>query len=179
MIGILVGTNRVGSKSRLVAAQLVRLYAKLDQKIEVIDLGALPKEAWSGTVFKKLPLSILPMVRRTVDCKGLVVVYPEYNGSIPGSLKHYIDILPYPEALARKPVCLVGVAHGAFGALRASMHLESILFYRRAAIYPFPLYLPKVDELLDGRCGIKREDIQKKMLEQSVGFLEFVRKSAL
>ncbi|QSR87270.1 NAD(P)H-dependent oxidoreductase [Candidatus Methylacidiphilum infernorum] len=178
MIGVLIGTNRVGSKSRLVAAQLVRLYSKLDQKINVIDLGALPKEAWAGTVFKKLPLSILPMVRRTVDCKGLVIVYPEYNGSIPGSLKHYIDILPHPESLARKPVCLVGVARGSTGALRASTHLEAILFYRRAFIYPFPLYLAKIDELLEGKCAIEQENIQKKMLEQAMGFLEFLKRSS-
>jgi NAD(P)H-dependent FMN reductase len=179
MIGIVVGTNRVGSKSRLVAAQLARIYSKLEQKVSIIDLGLMPKEAWSGTSFKKTPQSILPMINQTIDSQGLVFVFPEYNGSIPGPLKQYIDLLPRQEALEKKPVCLVGVTRGNFGTMRASMHLESILFYRRALIFPFSLYLPKIDELFNNKSFIEEPNVQRKMMEQSKNFLEFMQRNQI
>ena len=45
-------------------------------------------------------------------------VVPEYNGSLPGVLKHFIDCWKYPESFHHRPVCYVGISSSGSGGLR-------------------------------------------------------------
>jgi NAD(P)H-dependent FMN reductase len=61
---------------------------------------------------------------------GIIIVTPEYNGSIPASLKNVIDFL-YDE-WHRKPVALATVSTGAFGGAQALISLQFILWKMHA-----------------------------------------------
>jgi chromate reductase, NAD(P)H dehydrogenase (quinone) len=61
---------------------------------------------------------------------ALLIATPEYNASIPGQLKNALDWAsrPYPDnALRRKPVAVVGVSTGLFGAVWAQAELRKVL----------------------------------------------------
>ena len=62
---------------------------------------------------------------------AVVVVSPEYNGSIPGVLKNALDYI-YGEWF-RKPVGIVTVSGGGFGGVQVHNHLQ-LLFLRVKAL---------------------------------------------
>jgi NAD(P)H-dependent FMN reductase len=59
----------------------------------------------------------------TADC--IVLATPEYNHSIPGTLKNAMDYL-YPE-YSDKPFAYITTSGGPFGGVRAAMHLNDIV----------------------------------------------------
>ena len=60
MITLIVGTNRPGSNTRKVAAQLEEIYAELKVPLNVLDLAKLPPEIFSPTSYAEKPKSFLP-----------------------------------------------------------------------------------------------------------------------
>jgi len=66
---------------------------------------------------------------------GIVTVVPEYNGSFPGVLKYFIDMLRFPESLYGIPAAFVGIAAGEWGALRAVEQMEMVFQYRHAHLF--------------------------------------------
>ena len=110
-----------------------------------------------------------------MDSSGLVFVVPEYNGSIPGALKLFIDLLPYPESFEGRPVCYIGVASGQFGALRAVEHLQQVFGYRNAYNFPKRVFVPAVHEVANLENGITDENLKARLSEQAIAFLAFCR----
>lgn len=74
---------------------------------------------------------------------GLLIVSPEYNGSIPGVLKNAIDWASRKgaaeaAAIAGKPTALMGATPGLLGTARAQGHLREALAGAGAAVMPNP-----------------------------------------
>jgi chromate reductase len=64
---------------------------------------------------------------------------PEYNSSIPGSLKNAIDWVSRPRAatpLMNKPVAVIGASTGMFGAVWAQAELRKVLASTGARVVP-------------------------------------------
>jgi chromate reductase len=64
------------------------------------------------------------------DADALFFTTPEYNSSIPGTLKNAIDWLSRPLAtnpLRNKPVAVIGASTGMFGAVWAQAELRKVL----------------------------------------------------
>ena len=118
MITLIVGTNRPGSNSRKVARHVEEIYAGLKVPLHVLDLAQLPSEIFSPSSYAEKPKSFQPFAEAVLKSDGLHLVSPEYNGSLPGVLKYFIDMLKFPESFEKRPVCFVGVAAGIWGALR-------------------------------------------------------------
>src|SRR5467141_600854 len=148
MITLIVGTNRPGSNSRKVAAHVEEIYAGLKVPLHVLDLAQLPPEIFSPRSYAEKPKSFQPFSDAILQSAGLPVVTPEYNGSVPGVLKYFIDMLKFPESFVKRPVCFVGLSAGVWGALRPVEQLQAIFSYRNAFVYPERVFLPKINELL-------------------------------
>ncbi len=126
MIVIISGTNRPGSNTRKVVARLESIYANLSVAFQVLDLADLPPEIILPSVYAQKPAEFQRFSDAVLAADGLVVVTPEYNGSFPGVLKYFIDLLPFPESFERRPVCFIGLAAGIWGALRSVEQLQAI-----------------------------------------------------
>ncbi len=176
MITLIVGTNRPGSNSRKVAAQVEEIYAELKVPLHVLDLAHLPPEIFSPTSYAEKPRAFQPFAEAVLNSAGLHVVSPEYNGGIPGVLKYFIDMLKFPESLINRPVCFVGVAAGMWGALRPVEQLQAIFGYRYAFIYPERVFLPAINDLLDARGRLKDAELLGRLKTQANGFVDFVEK---
>jgi chromate reductase len=64
------------------------------------------------------------------DADAVFFVTPEYNSSIPGALKNALDWISRPfatNALRYKPVAVIGVSAGMFGAVWAQADLRKVL----------------------------------------------------
>jgi len=176
MITLIVGTNRPGSNSRKVGAQLEEFYAELKVPLHVLDLAKLPPEIFSPASYAEKPKSFLPFADAVLKSDGLHVITPEYNGSVPGVLKYFIDMLKFPESFEHKPVCFTGVAAGIWGALRPVEQLQTIFGYRNAHIFPVRVFLPQIHSLLDASGKIKDAELLARLKAQADGFAGFVEK---
>src|SRR5271170_1676965 len=176
MIALIIGTNRPGSNTRKVAAQLEEFYGELKVPLHVLDLAQLPPEIFSPSSYAKKPKSFQPFADAVLQSAGLHVVTPEYNGSVPGVLKYFIDMLKFPESFEQKPVCFTGLAAGIWGALRPVEQLQAIFSYRNAHIFPARVFLPQINNLLDASGKLKDPDLLVRLKAQAGGFAEFIER---
>jgi chromate reductase len=64
------------------------------------------------------------------DSDGILIATPEYNASLPGSLKNALDWAsrPFPENVLRdKPAAVIGASTGLFGAVWAQAEVRKVL----------------------------------------------------
>jgi chromate reductase len=176
MITLIVGTNRPGSNTRKVAAHIEEIYAALKVPLHVLDLAKLPPEIFSPDSYAEKPKSFQPFADAVLQSSGLHVVTPEYNGSLPGVLKYFIDMLKFPESFENRPVCFTGLAAGVWGALRPVEQLQAIFVYRNAHVFPVRVFLPQVNSLLDSSGKIKDAELSARLRAQADGFAKFTKK---
>jgi NAD(P)H-dependent FMN reductase len=170
---IISGTNRPGSMTLRVARAVREHYQTAMIAAELLDLQDLPAEVFAPTVYADKPAALKAMQRRVLDAAGLHVVTPEYNGSFPGILKYFIDLLKFPESFERKPVAFVGVAAGSFGALRPVEQLQMIFAYRNAHLYPERVFIAGAGTKIDAQGKVIDAELDRRLTQQARGFAHF------
>ena len=175
MILIISGTNRPNSNTRKVTTHVEKAYAALGVPAKVLDLADLPPEIFLPSAYEKTPASFQKFIDAILGADGLVVVTPEYNGSIPGALKYFIDMLPFPESFDQKPVCFVGLAAGLWGAMRPTEQLQQVFAYRNGLVFPERVYVPGVNNQI-GADGKLNPVMEKNLRQQAAKFIGFVEK---
>ncbi len=176
MITLISGTNRPDSNTRRVADQALAIYREISHPARILDLADLPLEVFAPSAYAEKPALFHPFARAVLDACGLVVVVPEYNGSAPGALKYFIDMLKFPESFDRRPVCFIGLSAGMWGGLRPVEHMQQVFGYRNAHIYPERVFLPQIRDLLDPSGKIRDPEVLERLRKQAAGFLEFVQR---
>jgi NAD(P)H-dependent FMN reductase len=126
MILILTQSSKKG-KNQLIAedcATLVRhFFSNVESSIRNFDEGHIPFE----------------------DYDKVVMVVPEWNGSIPFTLKQMIDNSGWPSALKNKDIYLIGTSGGIGGNMRGISHLTDILHYVGANVSPTKVYVTQLE----------------------------------
>jgi chromate reductase len=176
MITLVVGTNRPGSRARAVSKHVEEIYRELGVQFTTLDLANLPPEIFDTKSYDEAPASFAPFQQAITAAHGLVIVTPEYNGSVPGILKYFIDMLEFPVSFEHRPVCFVGVAKGMWGALRPVEQLELIFGYRNGYIYPERVFMPHIDKLLDENNRLKDASLVDRLRKQAAGYVDFVER---
>lgn len=176
MITLVVGTNRPGSNTRKVASQVEAIYKDLGVEMKTLDLAELPREIFDPSSYGDTPAAFQPFQDAILAADGLVIVTPEYNGSVPGILKYFIDMLEFPASFERRAVCFVGLAKGMWGALRPVEQLQQIFGYRNGYIYPERVFMPNINSLLDANGKVKDAAVLDRLRKQAEGYVDFVEK---
>ncbi|MBS0659853.1 MAG: NAD(P)H-dependent oxidoreductase [Verrucomicrobia bacterium] len=173
MIVILSGTNRQGSNTRKVAGLVEQLHATAGAPTRLLDLTELPAECFTPAAYGEKPAGFRPFNDAVLAATGLVVVTPEYNGSFPGVLKYFIDLLEFPAAFDRRPVSFVGLAAGMWGAIRSVEQLQHIFGYRNAHVYPDRVFLPGIGGKFDAEGAFNDAEARTRLERQAAGFRDF------
>jgi chromate reductase, NAD(P)H dehydrogenase (quinone) len=170
---IISGTNRPNSKSAEVCKIVQALYKELGEHVEMIDLASVGLKEVDGAQYgANQPASMQDAIKKVTAADGIIVVVPEYNGSMPGALKYFIDHWKYPDTFEFRPICLIGLG-GRFGALRAVEHLQGVFGYRNGFIYPERVFLTDVSKtLINGE--IQNPLIMDLLRSQTKNFRKFV-----
>src|SRR4051812_34231854 len=176
MMTLLVGTNRPDSNTRKVARQVEEIYSGLKVPLRVLDLAELPQEIFLPSSYAEKPKSFQPFSDGILQASGVHIVTPEYNGSLPGVLKYFIDMLKFPESFIKRPVCFTGLAAGMWGALRPVEQLQAIFGYRNAYLFPDRVFLPQINNLLDDSGRLTDPELCERLKNQVEGFVEFVER---
>lgn len=175
---IISGTDRPNANALRVSKYLQHQYQKEGIDAGIIDLQDFPLEQVAGGKYGEQLPDVDDFVLQAVEADGLVIVCPEYNGGYPGILKLFIDYMPFPGSLNKKPIAMVGEANGAFGALRAVEQLQQVVGYRNAHVFPERVFISRVNENFDDEEGIKDQLQQELLMSQVSNFPQFVRNLA-
>lgn len=171
---IISGTDRPGSNTLKLSKAIQKEWASLGESVEIIDLQDVSKGLQEGPQYGDPKSPVLKeTLHKILNSDGLIVVTPEYNGSMPGVLKQLIDHLQFPQSFEFRPVCFVGLG-GMFGALRPVEHLQGVFGYRNAFIYPERVFVMNVWKILNDE-GIQDATVLGLIQKQAKGFQAFCR----
>ncbi len=174
MFYIICGTNRPGSRSMEISELVKPYYEKNFKSVEVINLEDLNLNQLNNNSYGdgEKPKAVTEAIEKLNSAEGILVVCPEYNGSMPGALKYFIDFWSYPKTFEYRPVGFIGLG-GAFGGLRPVEHLQQVFGYRNAFILPNRVFIQNVWNILkEGK--ITDQTVSDLLVEQSEKFYKFV-----
>ena len=87
-------------------------------------------------------------------------VVPEYNGSIPGVLKLFIDACDYPDSFRGKSAAMVGIAAGERGNEVGLNHLRDILAFFGMDVFGQTLTLARIRQKVQRGGGFRDEAVE-------------------
>ena len=172
MVLIISGTNRPDSRARRVADLYAQLLTELGAKHQLLDLTELPGDALVSALYGNTGSSpaFNQLAERAAAADKLVFIVPEYNCSIPGALKVFIDGLPYAGGIRGKRAALVGLGTGTQGGSLALSHLTDILMYLGTTVLPSRVRLPLIDRFLTD-AGTLSHDVYVQLLREQAAQL--------
>lgn len=175
MFVVISGTNRPGNNTSIVAARVRRRLQEAGHGVFFIDLAELGPELFVPAAYGAKPASFEPIQQAIIDAEGIITVIPEYNGSYPGVLKYFVDMLRFPESLVGMPAAFVGLSAGRWGGLRAVEQMEMVFQYRHAHLYGRRCFLPGISKLIGEDGELTDTDEVCRLDELVAGFAEFAR----
>lgn len=170
---IVVCTNRKNSLSSSLSQIIKKIYKNIGEETKILNLADVPlKDIVDDPYQNPPPDSLKESLKQISTAEGLILVCPEYNGGIPGLIKHFIDHWIYPDSFVYKPICFIGLG-GKFGAFNPIHHLQSIFIYRHSFVFPLRVFIQNVSEVLKGD-KIEDENINKLLITQAKNFTKFI-----
>jgi len=163
-ISILSSSVRDGRKSHRVAPYLQH-YIKENRLAEsdIIDLREYKFPVFEERLkLQKNPTEMMTQFAEKIKSSdGVIIVTPEYNGSIPASLKNVIDLLY--EEWHHKATAISTVSSGLFGGSQALVTLQFVLWKMHAWIVPALLPIANVAEAFDQEGVAADQDVMNNL----------------
>lgn len=175
MYTLIAATNRKDSNTYKVAKQYLKLMQEAELPVKFLHLrDELTPEIIHDDMYED-SVGVMKRIQDEylVDAEKYVIIMPEYNGSIPGIFKLFIDASDIPACWYGKKACLVGVADGRAGNLRGMEHLTGILNHIHVNIFWNKIPLSKINSLLNSEGEFHDElnvSLLRKQLEKFIAF---------
>jgi chromate reductase len=180
MVTIIQATNRPDSNTEFVSRQIGDILMRLGHTtIRYVSMAHLPADLMSNAVYDldSLPEALVRLQDESlIPAAKFIWILPEYNGSFPGVLKFFIDVLSVRkmnETFRGKKSMLIGVATGRSGNIRGIDHFTSILMHLRSVVFPRVLPISRISELMDDQGILNHEPTLRVLEAHIIEFLEF------
>ena len=177
-VGYFIGSLASKSINRKLANALVRL-APPDLTLREIPIKDLP--LYSYDFDAEYPPAGRALKEAIASVDAVLFVTPEYNRSIPGSLKNAIDWASRPKgqnSFARKPSAIVGTSPGKIGTAVAQQHLRSIMaFCNSPLMNAIEAYIEFTPGLISDDGTVTNESTEeflRNYMNEFCGFIERV-----
>jgi len=113
------------------------------------------------------PDAVRDLREQIAAADALLVVTPEYNGSIPGVLKNAIDWASRPPrgeaAIWGKTVAVAGASTGQYGAMWAQQDLRRVLGIAGARVIEGELPVPRAHETFDSEGRLSNAIVAERL----------------
>jgi len=148
--------------------------------LEIESIRGIPLYDGDAEASDGLPAAAAALKERIASADGLLLVTPEYNGSLPGVFKNAIDWLSRPAAdiprvFGGKPVGLIGASPGAFGTLGSQTAWLPV--FRTLGLRPWfgqGLYLGAAHKAFDAAGKLVDDAARTRLRNYVRGFSDFV-----
>jgi NAD(P)H-dependent FMN reductase len=139
------GSMRTASFNTKLLKIIAASAAKAGAEVTMVDLRELPMPFYDGDLeaAEGVPVNALKLRALIAEHQGLLVVSPEYNGSVAAVLKNALDWCSRPtggqEGLAPfrgKLACLASASVGIYGGVRGVGHMRIILSKMGVTVLP-------------------------------------------
>ncbi|MGG0669268.1 NADPH-dependent FMN reductase [Lederbergia citrisecunda] len=121
----IIGSTSSTSYNLKVVEYLRKKYAG---KLDITPVFINDVDMFSVDIENNQPENVKDFLDNVRDSDAVLFAVPEYNFSIPGSLKNAVDWLSRSNfAIKDKPAFIVGASMGVLGSVRAQLHLREIL----------------------------------------------------
>src|ERR671938_902884 len=114
------------------------------------------------------PAAVRELREAVAEADAVLVATPEYNASVPGTLKNALDWVSRPHAtnpLRGKPAAVVGASTGMFGAVWAQAELRKVLQTIGARVLDTELPVPEGDERFDASGTLVDDEVAEQLGE--------------
>ena len=175
MITVISGTNRPESNTRKVAGLVLETLANNGGPAQLVDLAELPDDLFASSSYAVKPDGFAPHQEAILSTDGILTVVPEYNGSFPGVLKYFIDMLRFPDSLYEKPAAFIGISAGPWGEVRAVEHLEMVFQYRHAHLFGRRCFIPGIGQALGENGRLTDPKLEERLVTMVTSFAGFCR----
>jgi len=153
-----------GVELELLGADLLRVVPPFDEDLE-----------------QPVPPAVEVIRSRIAAADAVLFATPEYNNSIPGTLKNVVDWCSRPKAeaaLKGKDVAVIGASTGMFGAVWAQAELRKVLASSGARVIDLELPVPTADEAFDDGGALVEGALRELLTEQLEALVAAARTSA-
>jgi NAD(P)H-dependent FMN reductase len=143
--------------------------------VDVAEFHEFDMPLFNGDVQERdgFPPGARELARRLEAVDGLLLASPEYNFSLPGTLKNAIDWVSRmrPVPLRGKSAFLLAASNGAIGGIRGLWQLRIPLEGLGVFVYPDMFTLPRGGEAFTEEGGLKDGPTQERLETLLRGYL--------
>lgn len=150
-VTVISGSNRKGRKSHSIAEYIAH---ELKKREEVSEVSLLDVQAYNFPILEERRGRVEPDIpgletfgNTLEQTNAIVIVTPEYNGGMAGSLKNTLDY--FRKEFDHKPMTAVTVSSGNFGGINALHQLWFWMQYVGGIVSPQKLLVSQVNEVFD------------------------------
>jgi chromate reductase, NAD(P)H dehydrogenase (quinone) len=178
-IAVIVGSLRNDSFNKKLADALLKL-APPEFSFSRVEIGDLP--LYNQDDDDHPAVTVVRMKNEITAARGILVVTPEYNRSIPGVLKNALDHGSRPtgqSVWAGKPAGIIGISPGNGGTAMCQQHLRNVLSYLDVAVMRQPeAYLQMREGMFDdgGNIGPASRQYLQNWMDH---YAEWIRKHGI
>ncbi|MEP6484844.1 MAG: NAD(P)H-dependent oxidoreductase [Rudaea sp.] len=174
-VAVLVGSLRKGSFNKMAARVLIDV-APPHLEFEILDLGGL--QLYNQDMEENPPEPWLTFREKIRASDAVLFVSPEYNRSMPATIKNAIDVASRPyvkNAWKGKPGAVMTVSVSSFGGMGSNHHIRQSLVAIDVACMPQPeAYIAHADKLFseDGRLKDDTREFFRKFMNAFAAWIE-------
>lgn len=167
--------QRVSVNKKLAAA--IGQLLQDNHSIKIPDFKDFTMPMYDGDLEQasSVPAPAQALATQIQNADAIIICTPEYNGSIPGTLKNALDWISRlrPHPLVAKPVLLTGASPGALGAIRGLWHTRVPFEALGALVYPEMFGLAAAHDAFDDQGALKDSRKADQVTQLTQKFLTF------
>lgn len=178
---IFAASHREGSYNRKLAVLAADHMAAKGATVDLAEYRAFDMPMYDDSVatVSGVPDIAQSFAKRAADADGILIASPEYNWSLPGSLKNIIDWTSRlnPNPLAGKTAMLLNATTASRGGITGLSHLKTALEAQQMFVFYRMYTLGRANELLQEHRLLDRKQ-EELFLSQLDAYFMFTRKLA-
>jgi len=158
------GSLRRGSHNRRLLRAAGRALPPGVDLVEWEGLAGLP--AFDEDLESTPPEPVQDLLDAIEEADAILIATPEYNASLPGSLKNALDWAsrPFPDNVLRdKPSAVIGASTGLFGAVWAQAEVRKVLKASGAHVLESELPVGMADAAFDEDGALADPDLSARL----------------